>query len=53
MSNRIKRKTLDADEIERECNAIREMGFEHLLLVTGEHQAKSLSQKELSYNALR
>ena len=40
MSNRIKRKTLDSDEITRECAAIRQMGFEHLLLVTGEHQGK-------------
>jgi len=40
MSNRIKRKTLDEHEIARECDAIREMGFEHLLLVTGEHQGK-------------
>ena len=40
MSNRIKRKTLDEEEILRECAAIREMGFEHLLLVTGEHQTK-------------
>ncbi|MBG2666410.1 2-iminoacetate synthase ThiH [Klebsiella michiganensis] len=40
MSNRIKRKTLDEAEIARECAAIREMGFEHLLLVTGEHQGK-------------
>lgn len=40
MSNRIKRKTLDEAEIARECDAIRELGFEHLLLVTGEHQAK-------------
>ncbi|MBV8043127.1 2-iminoacetate synthase ThiH [Pluralibacter sp.] len=40
MSNRIKRKTLDAEEIARECQAIRALGFEHLLLVTGEHQSK-------------
>ncbi len=40
MSNRIKRKTLDAAEIARECAAIRNLGFEHLLLVTGEHQGK-------------
>lgn len=40
MSNRIKRKTLNDQEIERECNAIRQLGFEHLLLVTGEHQSK-------------
>lgn len=40
MSNRMKRKTLDAAEIERECLAIKALGFEHLLLVTGEHQVK-------------
>lgn len=40
MSNRIKRKTLDAEEIARECEAIRSMGFDNLLLVTGEHQTK-------------
>lgn len=40
MSNRIKRKTLDAEEIARECEAIRTMGFDQLLLVTGEHQTK-------------
>ncbi len=40
MSNRMKRKTLDAAEIERECLAIKALGFEHLLLVTSEHQAK-------------
>ncbi|EMH4164776.1 2-iminoacetate synthase ThiH [Pluralibacter gergoviae] len=40
MSNRIKRKTLDEHEIARECEAIHAMGFEHLLLVTGEHQSK-------------
>jgi 2-iminoacetate synthase len=40
MSNHIKRKTLDSQEISRECQAISAMGFEHLLLVTGEHQTK-------------
>lgn len=40
MSNRIKRKTLDEEEIGRECAAIRGLGFEHLLLVTGEHQGQ-------------
>lgn len=40
MSNKLRRKTLDESEIERECAAIRELGFEHLLLVTGEHQTK-------------
>jgi 2-iminoacetate synthase len=40
MSNHIKRKTLDSQEISRECEAISAMGFEHLLLVTGEHQTK-------------
>jgi 2-iminoacetate synthase len=40
MSNHLKRKTLDATEIERECAAIKTLGFDHLLLVTGEHQHK-------------
>ncbi|MBV4414420.1 2-iminoacetate synthase ThiH [Enterobacteriaceae bacterium YMB-R22] len=40
MSNHIKRKTLDAEEIARECEALRKMGFQHLLLVTGEHPNK-------------
>lgn len=40
MSNKLKRKTLDEEEIARECEAIRQLGFEHLLLVTGEHQTK-------------
>ncbi|CAK9887036.1 MAG: 2-iminoacetate synthase [Candidatus Erwinia impunctatus] len=40
MSNRIKRKTLDAREITQECEAIKAMGFQHLLLVTGEHQSR-------------
>ncbi|WP_130835498.1 2-iminoacetate synthase ThiH [[Erwinia] mediterraneensis] len=40
MSNRIKRKTLNSDEIVRECEAIRQLGFDQLLLVTGEHQGK-------------
>jgi len=40
MSNKIKRKTLNEEEIIRECSAIKAQGFEHLLLVTGEHQKK-------------
>lgn len=40
MSNRIKRKTLDEAEIARECAAIKALGFDHLLLVTGEHKSK-------------
>lgn len=40
MSNHLKRKTLNAAEIEQECAAIKTLGFEHLLLVTGEHQHK-------------
>lgn len=40
MSNRIKRKTLDEADIVRESVVIREMGFEYLLLVIGEYQAK-------------
>lgn len=40
MSNRIKRKTLDSAELVRECEAIKKLGFDHLLLVAGEHQNK-------------
>ncbi|QWA10981.1 2-iminoacetate synthase ThiH [Sodalis ligni] len=40
MSNRLKRKTLDEQEIIAECQAIRDRGFENVLLVTGEHQSK-------------
>jgi 2-iminoacetate synthase len=34
--NKIKRKTLSKEEILKEAAAIKEMGFEHVLLVTGE-----------------
>ncbi|MBD1227166.1 2-iminoacetate synthase ThiH [Xenorhabdus griffiniae] len=40
MSNHIKRKTLNEQEIETECLALKKRGFEHILLVTGEHQNK-------------
>ncbi|MCL7720626.1 2-iminoacetate synthase ThiH [Actinobacillus pleuropneumoniae] len=40
MSNRIKRKVLDEQEILNEIKAIKSMGYEHLLLVTGEHETK-------------
>ena len=39
--NKIKRKTLSVDEIERECQAIRQLGFTSLLLVTGEHERRT------------
>ena len=35
MSNKIKRKVLSLEEIDRECQVIRQMGFKSLLLVTG------------------
>jgi len=40
MSNKIRRKTLDEDEIRLECEALNALGFKHLLLVTGEHKGK-------------
>jgi 2-iminoacetate synthase len=40
MENKIKRKTLTADEIDAEMSVIKSMGFDSLLLVTGEHQSK-------------
>lgn len=36
LGNKIPRKTLSDDEIQREATAIRSQGFEHILLVTGE-----------------
>lgn len=40
MSNKLKRKVLDEDEARRECEVIRQLGYETLLLVTGEHETK-------------
>lgn len=40
MENRIKRRTLTAADIERECEAIKALQFDSVLLVTGEHQTK-------------
>ncbi|MGX5818112.1 2-iminoacetate synthase ThiH [Chitinophaga lutea] len=38
LNNPIRRKTLSAGEILQEVNVIRQLGFEHVLLVTGEAQ---------------
>lgn len=40
MHNKIRRTTLDMQQVEDECIAIRKMGFEHILLVTGESERK-------------
>ncbi|HBV76437.1 MULTISPECIES: 2-iminoacetate synthase ThiH [Vibrio] len=40
MDNRIKRKTLDQNEISDEIAAIKKMKFDSVLLVTGEHETK-------------
>ncbi|MGF1698248.1 2-iminoacetate synthase ThiH [Vibrio lamellibrachiae] len=40
MENRIKRRTLNNDEISAEVSAIKSMGFDNVLLVTGEHETK-------------
>ncbi len=40
MSNRIKRKTLTLSEVEEEALAIKRMGINSLLIVTGEHEKK-------------
>jgi len=39
--NKIKRVTLSEDQILEEAIAIKKMGFEHILLVTGEHQKEA------------
>ncbi|MDF4425031.1 2-iminoacetate synthase ThiH [Vibrio parahaemolyticus] len=38
MENRIKRRTLNRDEVEAEIDAIKRMKFDSVLLVTGEHE---------------
>ena len=40
-ANKIARKTLSKEEIRKESQKIKEMGFEHILLVTGEHPRKA------------
>ena len=40
-SNKIKRKTLNEQEILEEIKSIKKLGFEHILLVTGEHQKRT------------
>ncbi|HHG3069337.1 TPA: 2-iminoacetate synthase ThiH [Vibrio parahaemolyticus] len=40
MENRIKRRTLNRDEVEAEIGAIKRMKFDSVLLVTGEHEIK-------------
>ncbi len=41
MSNRLRRKVLDEAKVRAECEAIRDLGYESLLLVTGEHETKT------------
>ncbi|WP_414499742.1 2-iminoacetate synthase ThiH [Zymobacter sp. IVIA_12111.31 C1] len=38
--NRITRKILSGEEIERECEAIKALGFDQVVIVTGEHPKK-------------
>lgn len=40
MSNRIKRKTLNAEEVESELQVIKAKGYDSILLVTGEQETK-------------
>ncbi|WP_409419926.1 2-iminoacetate synthase ThiH [Pseudaeromonas sp. ZJS20] len=40
MSNAIKRKILNEEEVLAECEAIAKLGYQNLLLVTGEHERK-------------
>jgi 2-iminoacetate synthase len=40
MSNKIKRKILNADEIQQEIDIIKGWGFDSILLVSGEHESK-------------
>jgi len=40
MHNALRRKTLTLEELDREVEAIKQLGFEHILLVTGESERK-------------
>jgi len=40
MHNRIRRTVLTMEQIEQECLAIKKMGYDHILLVTGESERK-------------
>ncbi len=40
-NNEIERNTLTEEQVLKEAEAIRQLGFEHLLLVTGEHPSKA------------
>ncbi|AEH31840.1 2-iminoacetate synthase ThiH [Vibrio anguillarum] len=62
MENRIKRRTLSLHEVERELAVIKQMQFDNVLLVTGEHETKvgmnyfrqilPLIKREVSYVAM-
>lgn len=40
LSQKVKRRTLNYAEVEQECQAIKELGIDQVLLVTGEHERK-------------
>lgn len=40
MSNAIKRTTLSMDDLHKECQALKQQGFDSVLLVAGEHERK-------------
>lgn len=40
MSQKVKRKTLTAEEIKQECLALKALGIDQVLLLTGEHERK-------------
>lgn len=39
-SQKVKRRTLDLNEVARECEAVKALGIDQVLLVTGEHERK-------------
>lgn len=40
MSQKVKRRVLTAEEVEIECQALRKLGIDQVLIVTGEHERK-------------
>ena len=54
MSNKIKRKTLSISEVLTEIEAIKDLGFSQVLLVTGEHETKvGMEYFEQTLSAIR
>lgn len=52
-NNKIRRKVLNTEEIIAEAKAIKELGFEHILLVTGEASKKGVEYLKEAFELLK